>query len=243
MRPVTLSIWVPSAATSTGTGGASGMSRASLAVRVSPSTSHRLAPHQRQQDREVLPEVAHRLVPGDAQHPLDDQLVGQADAEREPALRHLLEGERLGGEHHRVTGEGGDDPGGQLDAGDLVRGDGEGGDGVDAEDLGHRHRGEPGLGRRPDLADDLVDGGGLDENAESHATLLGSVRRTTASAPRRRYVLRHRATAPLSRRVAPDPARASVRCGAACPPGAPPTAPLRGPRGSTNRPSAQRGGE
>ena len=39
MRPVTLSIWVPSAATSTGTGGASGMSRASLAVSVSPSKS------------------------------------------------------------------------------------------------------------------------------------------------------------------------------------------------------------
>ena len=58
---------------------------------------------QRQQDVEVVAHVAGRLVERVAEHPLDDDLVRQADAERETSVEGGLRRHRLLGQRRRMT--------------------------------------------------------------------------------------------------------------------------------------------
>ena len=133
--PASLSIWGPRAATMTGTGCWSGMSRVRLAESVSPSAATGPAVDQRHEDVEVLAEVTDRLVEAHAEHVLDDELVRQADAQGEASAGGLLGGEGLGGEHRGVAGVGGHDRRPELDRGGLAADDGQQGEGVVAEDL------------------------------------------------------------------------------------------------------------
>src|SRR5947209_271964 len=59
--------------------------------------------------------MPHRALPGDAEHPLDDELVGQADTEGEAALREGGDGQRPLSHHHRVARPRGHDRGAGAD--------------------------------------------------------------------------------------------------------------------------------
>jgi hypothetical protein len=111
------------------------------------------------QHGQVLPHVEGRPLEGDTHHPLDDQLVGQPDAENESPPDGGLGGEGLSGQHHGVTGPGGNHGRTEGDVRYLPAGDGHGSEGVDAEDLGQPGRPEPGIGHRPDLIDDASEAG------------------------------------------------------------------------------------
>ena len=104
-RPVTFSICVPSAATRIGGAPYGGSTvSAPLVENDLALERHRLAVQQRPQDRQVLTHVPHGLVERQAPHRLDDDLVRQPDAEREPPAGRRLCREGLAGEHHRVAG-------------------------------------------------------------------------------------------------------------------------------------------
>ena len=82
--PVTRSICGPSAATRTTGRVAPGTSTAAVHAELLAVEGHRLPVQQRHQHLEVLAQVAHRLVERQAPHALDDDLVGQADAQAQP---------------------------------------------------------------------------------------------------------------------------------------------------------------
>ena len=131
-----------------------------------------LTAHQRQEHVEVLAQVAHRLLPGHAEHVLDHHLMRQADAEGEPTTGDLLHGAGLRRQHHRVSGEGGDHRSAELHVGHLTGGDGQRGECVDTEDLRHPDRGETGLSRGTHISDDGIDSGSLGEQSEFHGDSL-----------------------------------------------------------------------
>jgi hypothetical protein len=69
--------------------------------------------------------MADRLLERQAHHRLDDDLVGQADAQAEPAAARRVHRQRLLCQRHRMARERRHDAGAELDAGDLPPGDGQ----------------------------------------------------------------------------------------------------------------------
>ena len=101
---------VPRAATRTGGAGPSICSGPKVdALRVSPAKPACSPAEQGHEDRQVLPHVAGRLLERQAEHVLDDQLMGEADAEGETTAGGRLHREGLAGQHHRMAGIGRDD--------------------------------------------------------------------------------------------------------------------------------------
>ena len=113
-----------------------------------------------------------RLLERIAEHPLDDHLVGEADAQREPSTGGHLGGQRLLGHEQGVARIGGDHRAAHLDTGHLASHDRQGDEGVEAEDVGDPHRGEAILRRLPGAADQIRDGVGAaaltEEDADAH---------------------------------------------------------------------------
>ncbi len=79
--------------------------------------------------------MARRLLERVAPHPLDHDLVRQADAQLDASAARRLRGEGLGRERHRVTRVGGHHRGPQLDVGHLPPDDREQAQRLEAEDL------------------------------------------------------------------------------------------------------------
>ena len=78
-----------------------------------------------------------RPVEAVAVHIVDDDLVGQADAEDQPAAHRRSGRQRLLRQHGRMAGISRHDGRAQPDAGDLAPRHGQRGERVEAEDVGH----------------------------------------------------------------------------------------------------------
>ena len=113
---------------------------------------HLLTAEQRQQHRQVLAHVPGRLVEAVPVHVLDDDLVRQPDAERQPARAgRQRRGQCLLRQHRRMPRVGGDDGRAELDARHLAAGYRQRGQRLEPEDVGHPDRREPVVGRPADL--------------------------------------------------------------------------------------------
>ena len=116
--------------------------------------------------------MAGRLVETHAEHVLDDHLMAEPDAQRDPPVGGGLRSERLLGHRHRVARERRDDGGTERDLGNLPPHDPEQRQRLETEDLWNPPRREAvivGLLRR---SDESVDGstrrGGRFEDTDLH---------------------------------------------------------------------------
>ena len=116
-----------------------------------------LAPNQWHEHFEVLAHVGGAPLVGEAEHVLDDQLVGQADAQGETSRGGRLGGEGLLGDGRRMPGVGGRDRRAEADALGLAADEGQGRDGVEGKDVGQPDVVEPGRLGVLGLADDAVE--------------------------------------------------------------------------------------
>ena len=111
----------------------------------------RFSVQQGHEGGQVLAHVGGGLLVAQPPHPLDDDLVGEPDAEEQPVVGGRLHRQRLLGQHHRVAGVDGHDPGSQPDARHLGAGRGQPGQRVGAEDLRGERVVEAGIGEPAQL--------------------------------------------------------------------------------------------
>src|SRR5439155_950721 len=118
--------------------------------------AHAAAPDERPEDGQVLLHVAVWLREREPEHPLDHDLVREADAEREAAARDGLRRERLLRHRVRVAREGRHHGGPELDAPGLARAQRGRHDRVHAHDVGEPAAHEAVGLRAPGLRDEPV---------------------------------------------------------------------------------------
>jgi hypothetical protein len=129
---------------------------------------------QRREHRHVLAHVAERLRERQAEHPLDDQLVRQPDAQAEASAARGARRQRLLRHRRRVARVGRRDRGAELDPAGLAPAQRAGEDRVEAEDVGEPRRREAVCFRRLGLRDQVVDGRRVaadlaDADSDAHA--------------------------------------------------------------------------
>ena len=93
------------------------------------------AAQQRGEHLQILAHVYGRLIEGEPQHPLDHELVREADAQGKAALGGDTRGEGLLRHGRGVAGVGRNHRRSQLDAARRPPHEGQGGKGVEAEDV------------------------------------------------------------------------------------------------------------
>ena len=106
---------------------------------------HRLAGQHREEDRQVLTHVPGRRVERQPEHPLDEELVRQPDAERQPTTREHRRSQGLLGEHHGMPRVHRHDVGPQLDPLRVPTDRGERGQRLEREDVRQPERVQLGL--------------------------------------------------------------------------------------------------